>query len=1128
MTRIRTVLRPAMVCLAVGWPLAPHGQLVISDTLTGATSSYKWLSLGGACLTAGTYSSTATTSIPGCNGLPYYSGKVLVGGVSGRLPDPLGQGALRLTNGDTVRDGRNSADQTGTVVSDFTFPSSQGLQVTFTSVTYGGNGYGGTSTTLGPGADGLAFFLMDGSLLPSDGKGAYGGSLGYSCSNNKYNADGVLGGYIGLGVDEFGNFSNPDDTSASGPGFRPRAIVLRGGGSITWGWLTSSFSAYYPSWLSADERSEAVRNTCRSGKLWNYDRRSWLGTRLPPAETTQPVLTYPHLARSDLPSTQPIANQQVVSWPRRGSAIPITYALRITQNGRLSLSYSYNGGAPTPVLTDQPITASNGPLPEKFRFGFSSSTGGGSNVHEITCFKAEQIATSSSSGSVNAQQASRVQAGTQVYLAYYHPTNNWGQLTANSLLYDTSTDSVSLASTANWDAHCVLTGGTCLSTGGTTVSAQGPTSRALLTWNGAQGIPFQWASLTSAQRSALTAGDATATSDRLSYLRGDRSKEITSSGTGTFRARTGVLGDIQNSSPAWVGPPTTNYPDTWRDRLTGTQGAETGYSAFQSTYATRPHVVYVGSNDGWLHGFRAGATDASGNFSTTTTPNDGREVLGYMPSQVLGTIHSTTASLSYASASYIDNAYVDATPATGEIFYRGAWRTWLVGGLGAGGNAGGVINNRTATGTGTIYALDVTNPSSFSEANAASLVIGEWSSAALSCVNVTGCGAHLGNTYGTPLIRRLHNGEWALIFGNGRNSANGVAGIFVVTFNATSGAPSVRFLSTGYGPSRDPQGASGKNGIAFVSSADLDGDRVTDYLYAGDVFGYVWRFDLTSSNPSDWAVRSTPVFSTGGLPITTRVLVSSALSATGAPRVILNVGTGQVLPQTATAGAAYASGTQYLFGVWDADMARWTELGGATAQYTGVASTATNYPTVATSELVTQTISSVTGSSGEVNGYRTVSQSAVCWRGSTTCTGGTSANNHMGWRLALPGTSEQIVFNPVLFNSLLVANTLIPANDQPLSCTTTASAGFTMAIRADTGSAPAASFFSSLTPSSLSVPTGAVIAGVGLNGTGSPSFVTTRGRTVLVQQNNRGTGTAVQVNPSATGKGQRVNWIRVR
>ncbi|AWI52315.1 pilus assembly protein PilY [Aquabacterium olei] len=1121
-----SALRPVALCIAALWPLAANTQLVISDTLTGATSAYLWRSLGGACLTAGTYAS-GSTRIPGCNGHPSYSGTVQVGGVAGRLPDPVGQGALRLTNGDTVRDGRNSADQTGSVVSDFTFPSSQGLQVTFTSVTYGGNGYGGTTTTPGPGADGLAFFLMDGSRPASDGEGAYGGSLGYSCSNNKYNADGVRGGYIGLGIDEFGNFSNPDDTSASGPGFRPRSIVLRGGGSITWGWLNASYSAYYPSWLSADERSEAVRNTCKSGKLWDYDRRSWWGGRLAPAETTQPVLTYPHIARSDLPSTQPIANQQVVSLPTRGNAIPITYSLKITQNGRLSLSYSYNGGAPTPVLTDQAITASNGPLPSTFRFGFSASTGGGSNVHEITCFKAEQMATSSSSAGVNAQQASRVQAGTQVYLAYYHATNNWGQLTANSLLYDSTTDSISLATTANWDAHCVLTGGTCQATGGTTVTAQGPSSRALLTWNGTQGIPFQWTNLTTAQRTALTAGDATATSSRLSYLRGDRSQEITASGTGTFRTRTGVLGDIQNASPTWVGPPTTNYPDTWRDRLTGTQGVEANYSTFQSTYATRPHVVYAGSNDGWLHGFRAGANDAAGNFSTATTANDGREVLGYMPAQVLNTIHSTTASLSYASPSYIDNAYVDATPGTGEIFYKGAWRTWLVGGLGGGGNATGQIASRTATGTGTIYALDVTNPANFSEANAASLVIGEWTSANLTCANVaTGCGNNLGNTYGTPIIRRLHNGEWALIFGNGRNSANGVAGIFVVTFNATSGAPTVRFLSTGYGPSRDPQGASGKNGIAFVSSADLDGDRITDYIYAGDVFGYVWRFDLTSSTASDWAARSTPVFSTGGLPITTRVNVSSALSTTGAPRVILNLGTGQVFPQTATAGATHASGTQYLFGVWDADMTRWNDIG-TTARYAALTG-ATAYPTVAASELVTQTITAVSGTNGEVNGYRAVSRAAVCWRGSTVCGSEAASNNHMGWRMALPGTNEQVVFNPVMFNSLMVVNTLIPAVDQPLSCTTTASAGFTMAVQADTGAAPATSFFNALVPSSVAVPTNTGIGGVGLNGTGSPSFVTTKGRTVLVQQNNRGTGTAVEVTPSASGKGKRVNWIRLR
>lgn len=1108
MARPFSVLRPVALSIAALWPMAASTQLVISDTLTGASSSYEWRSLGGACLTAGTYSaaSASATRIPGCNGLPYYSGKVQVGGVAGRLPDPVGQGALRLTNGDTTRDGSNGTNQSGTVVSDFPFPSTQGLQVTFTSVTYGGNNYDGK------GADGLAFFLMDGARPTSDGEGSYGGSLGYSCGNAKDAPDGVRGGYIGLGIDEFGNFSNRDDTTNTGPGFSPGSIVLRGGGSVSWGWLNETYPTRYPGTTTAAGRVKAVQDVCRSGRLSD-------GTR---------VLNYPYLNSVTLPSTQPIANQQAVTSPRRGSAIPITYSLRITQSGLLSLSYSYNGGAATPVLTNQSITASNGPLPSTFRFGFSASTGGGSNVHEITCFKAEQITTSSSSAGVNAQQASRVQAGTQVYLAYYHATNHWGQLTANSLLYDSATDSISVASTANWDAHCVLTGGTCQATGGTTVTAQGPTSRALLTWNGTQGIPFQWTNLTTAQRNALTAGDATATSSRLSYLRGDRSQEITSSGTGTFRTRTGVLGDIQNASPTWVGPPTTNYPDTWRDRLTGTQGVEANYSTFQSTYATRPHVVYAGSNDGWLHGFRAGANDAAGNFSTATTANDGREVLGYMPAQVLNTIHSTTASLSFASPSYIDNAYVDATPGTGEIFYKGAWRTWLVGGLGGGGNATGQIASRTATGTGTIYALDVTNPTNFSEANAASLVIGEWTSANLACANVaTGCGNNLGNTYGTPIIRRLHNGEWALIFGNGRNSANGVAGIFVVTFNATSGAPTVRFLSTGYGPSRDPLGASGKNGIAYVSSADLDGDRITDYIYAGDVFGHVWRFDLTSSTASDWAVRSTPVFSTGGLPITTRVNVSSALSTTGAPRVILNLGTGQVFPQTATAGASYASGTQYLFGVWDADMTRWNEIGGTTARYAAITG-ATGYPTVAASELVTQTITAVSGTNGEVNGYRAVSRAAVCWRGSTVCGSEASSNNHMGWRMALPGTNEQVVFNPVMFNSLMVVNTLIPAVDQPLSCTMTASAGFTMAVQADTGAAPTTSFFNALVPSSVAVPTNTGIGGVGLNGTGSPSFVTTKGRTVLVQQNNRGTGTAVEVTPSASGKGKRVNWIRLR
>ena len=70
-----------------------------------------------------------------------------------------------------------SGNQFGNIVSNFTFPSNQGLQVTFTTYTYGGDAGGNP----GNGADGISFFLMDGSVSPNIG--AIGGSLGYSCSN---------------------------------------------------------------------------------------------------------------------------------------------------------------------------------------------------------------------------------------------------------------------------------------------------------------------------------------------------------------------------------------------------------------------------------------------------------------------------------------------------------------------------------------------------------------------------------------------------------------------------------------------------------------------------------------------------------------------------------------------------------------------------------------------------------------------------------------------------------------------------------------------------------------------------------------------------------------------------------
>jgi len=86
----------------------------------------------------------------------------------------------------------------------------------------------------GTGADGITLFLYDSSTVSPMANAAYGGGLGYC---------GGAGGYLAIGLDEHGNFSNPGDrcTSASGgPGFKPESFVIRGPVSTTNAWVTTT------------------------------------------------------------------------------------------------------------------------------------------------------------------------------------------------------------------------------------------------------------------------------------------------------------------------------------------------------------------------------------------------------------------------------------------------------------------------------------------------------------------------------------------------------------------------------------------------------------------------------------------------------------------------------------------------------------------------------------------------------------------------------------------------------------------------------------------------------------------------------------------------------------------------
>jgi type IV pilus assembly protein PilY1 len=1168
-----------------------------TENFTGTTTSSPWYYSGGACLTASTAAGTGTEftsstvgvagTIPGCTAIQSksdaYNGETLVGGVTGTItsatPDPVGSGALRFTNGCISGScGSGGHNQFGAIISSSPFSSSSGVQVTFKTVTYRGDSGGGASD----GADGISFFLLNAQVPNASGVtttsspantpniGQYGGSLAYTCSNanGNYGYTGAVGAYIGLGIDEYGNFLNGTsntlgetgssntggDNTASGGLYQPNRIGIRGAGNISWTWLNTYYPQYYPT-ASAGSAAAAVQKTCSTGTLWNYTNAS------SPVNTGLTVQDYPAIPGAyKVLSGVTIAKEYSAGGLTRGSATPILYKLKITSAGLLSLNYSFNGGAYQSVLTNQSITT-YGALPSNLLFGFAGSTGGSSNIHEVLCFKATAADTSNSSATTNQTQSSRVTSSTQVYFSYYDPNDWTGRLTANAVSSNSS-GALSISPTSTWDASCVLTGyGTttvpsacptmALPAGAGPIAAQAPTNRVILSWDptlnsGAGGaIPFEFASLNTGQIAALNLGDSTSNSKRLNFLRGDRTNEVNTAGVGLFRDRDYVLGDIVDSSPVAVGQAVLPYSLPWVDKLHTSatmpenSGAQT-YFQFITAEQTRQNVVYVGSNDGMVHGFRAGAFDSTNTFQTAT--NDGTEVLAYFPGSLLQSAANATAStlcastvatqstiqnihgetpaigtsaacfnttLDYSNIQYGHNFFVDATPTTGDLFYGTSattetWHTWLVGGLGAGGAA--------------LYALDVTTPANFSsEATAvtSNVVIGEWNASNITCANVSNCGNNLGNTYGTPLIRRLHNGMWAVIFGNGFGSPSGDAGVFIMTITPSSGAKTFYYLSTGKSGTND--------GIAYVSSADFDGDHVTDYLYAGDLLGNVWRFDLTSTTASSWAVSTGPLFAAGSThPITTSLLVGLATGPAGV-QVIVGFGTGQKTPLTNTTGATYASAQQYLYAFWDWNLSAWNTLapGAQVATLTTSASGLSSPYTITWSTSATNmTAQTLTLQS---TGIVDVTSQTICWKGTTVC----GTNNSFGWYAALPGTNEQVIYNPLLVGSAFSVNTIVPASNSLIQCTTALDSGYTYAIALNTGGvAPAGSGAQNpiLNTTSTSTTTGGTTtttntdmyaAGVQTNATGQSTIVTTS--TTTASANIAGTGNGSTISCAVGG-----------
>ncbi|MES2300061.1 MAG: PilC/PilY family type IV pilus protein [Pseudomonadota bacterium] len=249
---------------------------------------------------------------------------------------------------------------------------------------------------------------------------------------------------------------------------------------------------------------------------------------------------------------------------------------------------------------------------------------------------------------------------------------------------DNARGAFNFAATTAWDAGAILTGRPDAHPPVLPRPAAAQRKIFTLAYRSGATVPFKWESLPPELRASLDrAPEPAAANDglgaaRTAFLRGERANERGSfSGSGIFRHRVSVLGDIVHSKPILVAAPSP--------ALHGTN-----YSTFLARYANRPAAIYVGANDGMLHAFDL---------------RDGSELFAYIPSAVFAALNLLSA------PNYAAPSYVDGSPAAAEALLDGQWRTVLVSGMGQGARG--------------VFAIDITDPGAFDGGRGALWEFGE-------------------------------------------------------------------------------------------------------------------------------------------------------------------------------------------------------------------------------------------------------------------------------------------------------------------------------------------------------------------------------------------------------------------
>lgn len=433
-------------------------------------------------------------------------------------------------------------------------------------------------------------------------------------------------------------------------------------------------------------------------------------------------------------------------------------------------------------------------------------------------------------------------------------------------------------------------------------------------------------------------------------------------------------------------------------------------------YDAQTNTVYVGANDGMLHAFDAG---------------DGTEEFAYVPAALDFSDLSTLSQPDYEHRYFVDGPVIlsrrDQTPDT----------SILVGTLGRGGKG--------------LYSLDVTNPSTFAAARV------KWERTETPLNN-------MGLILGQPIIAKLNNGDMGLIVPNGVNSTNNRAALLIYRL---SDGTLLAEMDTGVGSAAAP------NGMSAPTIRDVDGNGTADFVYAGDMLGNMWKFDISSAARSAWSNASS------------RVRMFTATNPAGQAQPITSSPVVARDPATFQLWVFFGTGRFMETGdVVDRSVQTFYGLKDATAA-------------VAKSALQQRTIAAVATDEDTGRTVRAFEVPSVLPSGRS------------GWYIDLvspptpPGTpvGERVVSDPQVVNDVLNFSSIIPSSDPCLPGGT----GFQNALNAFTGASLSESFFDlngngsfadetvSVGGSTGSPGTPAATGSVGLGGMGTTGNILTGG-----------------------------------